>query len=190
MHHACADDACPCPEASLSLSSDIQCSIDGNARARTRLARHLTPRLRRMASHYARRSGEDADDLLQEAWLGLFEAVPEVDLGIGQPEQFLLQRARWRLLAAIRHGRLRRTSPLEDAPEPEVLSSEVPEADFVARLGKTQRALASCLLAGLTFREAGEELGCSSANVAYHARRLREAFVEWHGEPLAQIADP
>jgi RNA polymerase sigma-70 factor (ECF subfamily) len=137
-----------------------------------------------MASHYARRSGEDPDDLLQEAWLGLFEAVPEVDLGIGQPEQFLLQRARWRLLAAIRHARLRRSSPLEEAAEPEAPFTEVPEADFTARLGATQRSLASCLLAGLTFREAGEQLGCSSANVAYHARRLRQAFVEWQGEPL------
>jgi RNA polymerase sigma-70 factor (ECF subfamily) len=144
-----------------------------------------------MASHYARRSGEDADDLLQEAWLGLFEAVPEVDLAIGQPEQFLLQRARWRLLSAIRHARLRRTSPIEQAAEPEAPFTEVPTADFTARLGETQRALATCLLAGMTFREAGEALGCTSANVAYHARRLRDAFVEWEGgTPLADSLPP
>ena len=32
---------------------------------------HLRPRLTRMAGYYARCASENADDLLQEAWLGL-----------------------------------------------------------------------------------------------------------------------
>ena len=43
----------------------------------------LRPRLARMAAYYARCSGEDPDDLLQEAWLGLLEALPVLDLNIG-----------------------------------------------------------------------------------------------------------
>jgi RNA polymerase sigma-70 factor (ECF subfamily) len=49
-----------------------------------------------MAVHYARCSGEDADDLRQEAWLGLLEALPNLDVRIGDPEQYLVRYARWR----------------------------------------------------------------------------------------------
>lgn len=56
----------------------------------------LRPRLSRLALHYARATGENPDDLLQEAWLGLLEALPGLDISIGSPEQYLIQRARWR----------------------------------------------------------------------------------------------
>ena len=52
----------------------------------------LRPRLVKMAAYYARCSGEDADDLLQEAWVGLLEALPNLDLAIGCPEQPDLRR--------------------------------------------------------------------------------------------------
>jgi DNA-directed RNA polymerase specialized sigma24 family protein len=48
----------------------------------------LRPRLERMAAYYARCSGEDPDDLLQEAWVGLLEALPVLDLTIGSPDQY------------------------------------------------------------------------------------------------------
>lgn len=46
----------------------------------------LYPRLQRMAAHFARHSPEAADDLLQEAWVGVLTALPEVDISIGDPE--------------------------------------------------------------------------------------------------------
>ncbi len=135
-----------------------------------------------MALHYARRTGEDADDLLQEAWLVFFEALPTVNLTIGQPEQYLLKRARWALLDTIRRARLRRADPLDDAPEPADPAHDVPLDDFLARLPDSQRAVATGLLAGLTFREIGQSLDCTSANIAYHVARLREEHTRWSAE--------
>jgi len=159
---------------------------DGDARAREALVRALRPRLTKMAAYYARCSGEDRDDLVQEAWLGLLEALPVVDLGIGSPEQYLIQCARWRLLDAIRRARVRRCEQVREepidrtcgfAPEAGVASACVSE--FVGQLSRTQRAVLRCLLSGFTWREAGRMLGCSSANIAYHVRRIRRIYQEW-----------
>src|SRR5918996_18958 len=86
----------------------------------------LRPRLASMAAYYARCSGEDADDLLQEAWVGLLESLPQLDTRIGSPEQYLIQRARSRLLDDIKRARVRRCSPLDEAPVDET-GRPVPE---------------------------------------------------------------
>src|SRR3954463_9135209 len=78
------------------------------------LVERLRPRLERMAAYYARRCGEDADDLLQEAWVGLLEALPGVDLRIRRPGQDLIKRAKWRLRAAVKRARVRRCSALDE----------------------------------------------------------------------------
>ncbi|HEU4752080.1 MAG TPA: sigma-70 family RNA polymerase sigma factor [Armatimonadota bacterium] len=159
----------------------------GDPGAREALAEQLRPRLERMAGYYARRCGEDPDDLLQEAWLGLLEALPQVDLRIGSPEQHLVQRARWRLLDAIKRARLRRCAPLEEetpgpgAPVPEVAAGRADVDRFLAGLKSSQRAIVECLLQGLTWREAGSVLGCTSANVAYHMRQIRRQYERWNG---------
>ena len=145
----------------------------------------LQPRLARMASYYARCSGEDPDDLLQEAWLGLLESLPDVNMGIGSPEQYLIQRAKWRLLNAIRRAKVRRCLHFDEleiaAPEAsaETAVGEAFTGDFTRRLNTTQRAVLGCLLAGYTWREAGRALGCSSANVAYHVRQIRRQYEVW-----------
>ena len=56
-----------------------------------------------------------------------------------------------------------------------------------------QRAILDCLLAGLTWREAGSVLGCTSANIAYHVRQIRRQYEEWAGDgylapPMAQAS--
>ena len=79
------------------------------------LAAALRPRLARMAAYFGRRCGEDPDDLLQEAWLAVLEALPALDPRIGSPEQHLLRRARWRVLDSIRRSRVRRCTPLDDS---------------------------------------------------------------------------
>jgi RNA polymerase sigma-70 factor (ECF subfamily) len=140
-----------------------------------------------MAVYYACHTGEDPDDLLQEAWIGLLEALPRIDLSIGSPEQHLIRRAKWHMLDAIKHARVRRCSSL-DAIDPEESSQSCPEnavarvcvSEFARSLNGTQRAIVDCLLDGLTWREAGQVLGCSSANVAYHVRRIRQLYAEWN----------
>lgn len=139
-----------------------------------------------MAAFYASRCGEDTDDLLQEAWLGLLEALPELDLEVGQPEHYLIARARWRVLDTIKRERVRRCVPLDDLFDdigcpsaPEEAASLACALDFVSNLKPVQREVLECLTGGLTWREAGERLGCASANIAYHVRRIRERYEEW-----------
>jgi RNA polymerase sigma factor (sigma-70 family) len=151
----------------------------------------LRPRLASMAAYYARCSGEDPDDLLQEAWVGLLEALPQLDLGIGSPEHYLLQRARWRLLDAVKRARVRRCSSLDEGaaerlagPGIEMAMASACVCEFAGQLKATQRAVLSCLMAGLTWREAGRILGCTSANIAYHVRQIRRQYQAWSGEAV------
>jgi RNA polymerase sigma-70 factor (ECF subfamily) len=144
-----------------------------------------------MAGHYARCSQENADDLLQEARLGLLEALPSVDITIGCPQQYLLQRARWRLLDAVKRGAVRACLPLEEAqldgmadPDSESFLAAVHISDFARRLKSTQRAVLECLLLGFTWREAGDHLGFTSANVAYHVRQIQHQYRLWDAEPV------
>jgi RNA polymerase sigma-70 factor (ECF subfamily) len=144
-----------------------------------------------MAAYYARCSGEDADDLLQEAWVGLLEALPHLDTRIGSPEQYLIQRARWRLLDAIKRARVRRCLPLEeealDRLPGRTMETALPMAcvwEFTAQLKPAQRAVLACLLSGFTWREAARALGCSAANIAYHVRQIQRRYEAWNaGEP-------
>jgi RNA polymerase sigma factor (sigma-70 family) len=166
----------------------------GDPVATEAVVRALRPRLERMAAYYARCSGEDADDLLQEAWVGLLEALPVLDLTIGSPDQYLIQRARWRLLDAVKRARVRRCASLEEEAVDRVVDTIAESAEgaacvgaFVGVLKGKQRAVLNCLLDGLTWREAGRTLGCTSANVAYHVRQIRRQYEEWCGDggPIA-----
>jgi len=138
-----------------------------------------------MSAYYARCCGEDPDDLLQEAWLGMLEALPALDLYIGSPEQYLIKHARWRLLDAIKRARIRRCLPLEESladdgpPVPETAMAVASVSEFTGQLKDNQRAVLGCLLDGLTWREVGDALGCTSANVAYHVRQIRRRYHEW-----------
>ena len=81
------------------LKSAFARASRGDAAAVAAVVECLRPRLTRMACYYARCASENADDLLQEAWLGLLDALRELDIEIGSPEQYLIQRARWRVTA-------------------------------------------------------------------------------------------
>lgn len=149
----------------------------------------LRPRMSRMALYYARCSGEDADDLLQEAWVGLLEALPRLDLAIGSPDQFLIQQARWRLLDSLKRAKVRRCDPLEESAMAAIPAAGGDEPTsivyvrlFSRQLKETQQAVLWCLLAGLTWRETGKALGCTSANVAYHVRQIRRQYEAWEGK--------
>jgi RNA polymerase sigma-70 factor (ECF subfamily) len=167
----------------------------------------LRPRLTKMAWFYARRTHEDADDLLQEAWIGMLEALRELDMSIGDPEQYLICRARWRLLDAIKYARIRRHESLSEGCGDETICDEAEEgapshvneqhidhilaslciAEFATHLKPVQRTILHCLMRGLTWRETGSVLGCTSANVAYHVRQIARAYEAWNEEPVARL---
>lgn len=167
------------------MPSHMELAREGDPLAVHNLVEVLRPRITRMARHYARVCGEDADDLLQSAWVGLLEALRDVDLGIGSPEQYLIQRARWRLLDDIKRARVRRCDRLPEeasdrlsAPVEDMLSPSV-VAEFMDCLTDTQRTVVRLLLRGMTWREAGDAMGCTSANIAYHVRQVRKRYETW-----------
>ena len=168
------------------MNCSLERAREGDPSAVRLLVDEMRPRIWKMAAYYARRCGEDADDLAQEAWLGLLEALPELDLAIGQPEHYLIARARWKMLDLVKRERVRRCLPLDDI-RLETACPRVPEeatalahtSEFVGHLKPTQRRVLGCLLAGLTWREAGERLGCASANIAYHVRKIRRRYEDW-----------
>ncbi len=172
------------------MNQTIERATFGDPIATGEVVDALRPRLERMAAYYARRCGEDSDDLLQEAWLGVLEAIPGLDLRIGSPEQHLIKRARWRLLDAIRRARVRRCQSLDGELERDPAAEPATDAvdgatvsEFKAQLTSTQREIVDCLLDGLTWRETGSVLGCTSANVAYYMRQIRRRYEDWDREP-------
>ena len=162
------------------MKSLIDKAQRGDESARRELAARLRPRLVSMARHYARCWREDHEDLLGEGWFAVFTALAETDIEVGQPEHFLLKRARWRMLDYIKWVRRRRAGRDQGLPPP-------PEADIAPRvlhaavmaqategLSGTQQVVLDRLLAGETWREVAAALGCSSANIAYHVRQIRQ----------------
>lgn len=168
----------------------------GDTRAQERLRKSLTPRLESLAGYYASRTGMDANDLLQEAWLAVYEVLPTVDTTIGTPSQYLLKHARWQILDHIRWNKKRSHEALDNqAVETEELtqshfssrpnqpeSADVETRLFLEilekRLNTRQRAILRGLMEGHTWRQIGDELGCTSANVAYHVRGIRQAYAD------------
>jgi RNA polymerase sigma-70 factor (ECF subfamily) len=168
------------------ISEQVERARRVGGRDLNELTEGLRPRVERMAGYYARRCGEDRDDLLQEAWVGLLDSLPMVDLTIGCPHQFLIQRARWRMLDAIKRARVRRTCSIDEqclpdgGDEPaEIAVAGARVAEFLQSLSPVQRSVVEALWDGLTWREAGALLGCSSANIAYHVRLVRRKWEEF-----------
>lgn len=142
----------------------------------------IKSRIEKMAAYFGRQCGMDADDLRQEAWVAVLETLPNLDPTVGSPEQHLLKRARWRILDSIRWHRRRQHMALTDLElnsasylDPR---SDVDLAELQSRLSPVQRRILRGLLEGYTWREVGDIVGCTSANVAYHVRRIRQVYVE------------
>lgn len=168
---------------------------NGEKLAQDRLRQALTPRMESLAGYYASRTGMDANDLLQEAWVAVYEVLPSVDTSIGTPTQYLLKHARWQILDHIRWNKKRSHDAIEDMPvetaelaqnnvaTPNLgVASDVETRllieDLQERLNVRQKAILKGLMDGHTWRQIGDELGCTSANVAYHVRGIRQAFAD------------
>ena len=181
-------------ELTVLFKTEIALASAGDPIAVANVTDNLRPRMTKMAAFYARSTGEDSDDLLQEAYVGLLDALARVDVTIGDPEQFLLKHARWRMLDAVKRWRRRRCEALDDEREDLAPSSdwdtEISELwvdDFARQLKPTQRAILQYLMIGMTWREAGDGLGCSSANIAYHVRQIQQVYLKWSAEPVRTV---
>jgi RNA polymerase sigma factor (sigma-70 family) len=162
----------------------------GDETARGELVARLWPRLVSMARHYARCWREDYEDLLGEGWCAVFSALKETDTDIGQPEYFLLERARWRMLDYVKWARRRRADAEDEDHDPPgkadvgaVVLDRVLIAQLAENLSATQRAVLGRLLDGHTWREVAAAIGSSSANVAYHVRQIRKRCGDMVAEP-------
>jgi RNA polymerase sigma factor (sigma-70 family) len=172
----------------------------GDLVAQDRLRESLRPRLESLAGYYASRTGMDSADLLQEAWVAVFEALPTIDVTVGTPSQYLLKHARWQILDHIRWNKRRSHDKLDDMPFESreiaenhfgVASAALPATgdveaqmlveDLEQRLNQRQRDILHGLMDGWTWRQIGDSLGCTSANVAYHVRGIRKAFTDLVG---------
>jgi len=165
---------------------------NGNRDARQRLVAELQPRLESMARYYGRCCYEEPEDLLGEAWTAVFEALQVTNIEIGRPEQYLLKRARWRMLDYIKWARRRRCDETEeDMPGCPVgdFSEEVVNTTVIDQISDdltaVQRSILDGLMEGQTWREVAAGLGCSSANVAYHVRQIRQRCACVAGIPMA-----
>lgn len=141
----------------------------------------IKSRIEKMAAYFGRQCGVDADDLRQEAWVAVLETLPNLDPAVGSPEQHLLKRARWRILDSIRWQRRRQHLALTDLElnsasylDPR---SDIDLAELQSRLTPIQKRILRGLLEGYTWREVGDIVGCTSANVAYHVRRIRQVYL-------------
>jgi RNA polymerase sigma factor (sigma-70 family) len=168
----------------------------GDAAAQDCLRESLRPRLESLAGYYASRTGMESADLLQEAWVAVFEALPTVDVTIGVPAQYLLKHARWQILDHIRWNKRRSHDKLDDQLfETKEMSecnfgvgtswegtkdveTRMLVEDLERRLNARQRDILRGLMDGHTWRQIGDSLGCTSANVAYHVRGIRQAFTD------------
>lgn len=157
-----------------------------NLQTQNQLMDAIQTRIEKMAAYFGRRCGVDEDDLRQEAWVAVLETMPRLDMSVGLPEQHLLKRARWRMLDTIRRQRRRQHLALADV-HPGAASYLDPRSDvdlgaLQVRLTLVQQRILRGLLEGYTWREVGALVGCTSANVAYHVRRIREVYSELNGD--------
>jgi RNA polymerase sigma factor (sigma-70 family) len=164
---------------------------DGEGAATTAVIEGLRPRITRLARHYASRSREEAADLEQEAWVAILESIPQLRLEVGDPRQYLLRRGRWRMLNFINEQAARRHEELTDdfdEPAPSRTSADAHAGHLLERiferLTDRQAVILRALLAGHTWAETARLLECSTANIAWHMRKIRQVYRALTGQPV------
>ena len=143
----------------------------------------LRPRIARLAGYYASRCPEEAGDLEQEAWIAILEAIPQVRLGVGDPRQYLVKVGKWRMLNFINEQADRRHEEFLDDYDEAIPSGAEAQASaghlldrIFERLSDRQAVILRALLAGHTCAETARLLECSTANIAWHMRKIREVY--------------
>jgi len=167
---------------------------DGEAPAIAAVIDELRPRIRRLASYYASRCPEDAGDLEQEAWVAILEAIPQVRLEVSEPRQYLVKAGKWAMLNFINRQASRRHGELPedyDEPVPPTAPVRAAASDLLDRIfervSDRQAVILRALLAGHTCAETARLLECSTANIAWHMRKIREVYEDLTEEPSRPV---
>jgi RNA polymerase sigma-70 factor (ECF subfamily) len=143
-------------------------------------------RFARIARAYA--PGADAQDLYQEVLLQIWKSLDRFE-GRSQLDTWAYRIA---LNTAITWRRRLSTRPPPAAavsPPPEIVGGrDVRDPlqlldEFLASLGKTDRALLLLYLEDLSYREMAEVLGISESYVGVKVNRIKQAFVERYIAP-------
>jgi RNA polymerase sigma factor (sigma-70 family) len=157
----------------------VQRAGAGDIKAKEELLRILAPRLEKIVRKYSWISGIERDDLKQEVNMAVIEGLNRVDTTIGSSSEYLLKFARWRLLDCLK--KIARYKGREEVdPEGAVihgnpdLSAEMKLLD--QRLTKIQKQIVQHLAEGYTWREIGEMMGFSAANVSHHLKQIRKIY--------------
>jgi RNA polymerase sigma factor (sigma-70 family) len=150
-----------------------------------RLLQQYDRPLRRLASSYERDAARQ-QDLLQEIWLAVWQALPRFRNECSE-RTFLFRIAHNRAVTHVDHWSRRRTDALEDdapiaapGPDPEHSLSQQQRQerlrDAVQSLPIALRQVVVLTLEGLTNAEVAEVVGISENNVAVRLTRARAAL--------------
>lgn len=151
----------------------------GDVGARTKLLEQLSPRLEKIVRRYAWIKGVDRDDLRQEACIAVMEGLERVDPAIGSSSEYLLKFARWRLLDCLKKIRRRKEDLTSEIEMEAAVPGPCAEAELLDdRLTDLQRRILSYLVQGYTWREVGDMMGFSAANISYHLKKIRKIYGE------------
>lgn len=149
----------------------------GDVKAQEQLIEHLSPRLERIVRKYAWINGIEADDLRQEALMAVIEGLDRVDTTIGSSSEYLLKFARWRLLDCLKKIRRRREELYAEVRVDAAEEGPIPDTSLLQdRLTTRQKKIVSMLIQGYTWREIGESMGFTAANIAYHLKKIRAVY--------------
>lgn len=143
------------------------------------------PAIRRLAGSYEREPAR-RQDLVQEIWLALWQALPGFR-GDCPERTFVLRIAHNRASTHVRHWTLRRTEALDEsapipaaAPDPEAATARLQQRErlleAVRRLPLGLRQAIVLRLEGLSGREIADVLGITENSVGVRLTRARAAL--------------
>ena len=157
-----------------------------------RLVQDHEPAIRRVASSYEREPAR-REDLVQEIWLALWQALPSFR-GDCSERTFVFRIAHNRGVSHIQHWQRRRTEKLDDEA-PVIDEREDPLGDAIRRQRQVRlkaavvrlplglRQVVVLALEGLSHREVGDVLGLTENNVAVRLTRARAALARLLEDP-------
>jgi len=156
-----------------------------DAPARASSAACLRVQVVRMACCYARCPGRGQEDIAAAAWDKLLASLPELDLAVGAPGQWLIQRARWNLLVAVERATARACGPesSDDAGRecPEMLAAvqSYGLSLFLSGLCSRERLVLALALGGLTAEQIGTVAGRRAEWVDVVLDSVTGLYREW-----------
>lgn len=163
-------------------------ALGGDRAAYSRLLAQLSGHLR---AYFARRVGEDAEDLVQETLIAIHTKRATYDPALPFTA-WVHGIARYKLIDAFRRDKHRRTVPLEDAPDlfahddAEASSARRDVEKLLAGLPEQKRELVRAVkLEGRSIAEEAEATGLSETMVKVTVHRAVKSLSQELGQGLA-----